>query len=84
MQMPKDRQGSRNRRLQSHSSDDINRRLLTTKEAANLLGISKRKVWELGNRGEIPCVRIDRALRFDLRDLESAIQTWKQRGTADA
>ena len=40
-------------------------RLLDAKEAAALLNISGRKFWELTNTGEIPPVRVGRAVRFD-------------------
>jgi len=40
--------------------------------AARLLGISPRKLWELTNRGQIPCVRIGRALRYSV----PALETW--------
>ena len=37
--------------------------LLKAPEAARLLAIGTRKLWELTNRGEIPHVRIGRAVR---------------------
>ena len=46
-------------------------RLLDAKEAAALLNISGRKFWELTNTGEIPTVRIGRAVRFDPADLKA-------------
>ena len=59
---------------------DRTRRLLSSKEAANYLGISSRKLWELGNRGMLPIVRIDRAVRFDVKDLDAAIEAWRKTG----
>jgi excisionase family DNA binding protein len=38
--------------------------LLTTSQAAKALSMSPRKLWELTNRGEIPCVRIGKMLRY--------------------
>jgi excisionase family DNA binding protein len=43
--------------------------LLTTPEAARALAISPRTLWTLTKRGEIPSVKIGRAVRYDPRDL---------------
>ncbi len=51
--------------------------LLRPAEAARLLTISKRLLWTLTNRGEVPCVRIGRAVRYDPRDLEDWLQNCK-------
>ncbi len=57
------------------------RRLLTSSEAAHYLGISTRKLWELGNRGVLPVVRLDnRMVRFDLADLDSFVDAKKKGG----
>jgi excisionase family DNA binding protein len=62
----------------SSSSQALSRPpLLDIKEAAVILRICKRKVWELSNTGELPSVRIGRALRFDPTDLAEAIDKWK-------
>ncbi len=45
--------------------------LLNAREAAELLGISPRKLWELtAPRGPIRCVRIGRAVRYSFATLE--------------
>lgn len=44
-------------------------RLTTARQAADILCISERKLWDLTNRGEVPCVRIDRSVRYDVKDL---------------
>ena len=54
--------------------------LLTSQQAADYLGISSRKLWELSNCGEIPTVRIGRLLRFDPVDLRNSIEHWKEGG----
>ena len=54
-------------------------RLLKVDEAAKLLSISARKLWELTNCGEIPRVRIGRAVRYDPRALEAWIAKQKRR-----
>ena len=44
--------------------------LLRDREAAELLGISPRKLWELTSpRGPIKCVRIGRSVRYSLATL---------------
>lgn len=37
---------------------------LRPKDAARALGIGTRLLWELTNRGEIPCVRIGRCVTY--------------------
>ena len=54
--------------------------LLRSKDAAGLLAISPRKLWELANRGEIRCVRIGRSVRFDMDDLRDWVEKRKRRG----
>ena len=59
--------------------------LIDASGAARLLAIGTRKLWELTNRRDIPCVRIGRAVRYDVRDLESWIESHKsKRCDADA
>jgi len=47
--------------------------LLRPAEAARLLAISPRKLWELTNAREVPSIRIGRALRYPTEDLRSWI-----------
>lgn len=51
--------------------------LLKPAAAAKLLSISERTLWSLTNRGEIPCVRIGRSVRYDRRDLADWINSKK-------
>jgi excisionase family DNA binding protein len=51
--------------------------LLTPQEAAIALAISQRKLWELSNRRILRVVRIGRAVRYDVRDLEAFIAQQK-------
>lgn len=48
-----------------------NKLLVTLPEAAQMLSISERVIWNLGMRGEIPRVRIGRSVRFRVADIES-------------
>jgi len=52
-------------------------RLLTAKNAAAYLAISERKLWDMTKTGEIPAVRLGRAVRYDRSDLDSFIQRAK-------
>ena len=54
-------------------------RLLTALEAADVLAISTAKLAELTKEGEIPCVRLGRAVRYDHTDLEALIERSKAR-----
>jgi len=51
--------------------------LLIAKEAAALLRISERKLWQLQNCGEVPAVRLGRAVRYDPADVRAWIETNK-------
>ena len=48
--------------------------LVKAKEAAAALSISERKLWELTNRKEIPCIRVGRSVRYSLADLAAWIE----------
>ncbi|MCE9544000.1 MAG: helix-turn-helix domain-containing protein [Planctomycetia bacterium] len=54
--------------------------LISMKEAANTLGISRRLLWSLTASQEIPCVRIRSRVLFDPADLRNWIESHK-RGT---
>ena len=54
------------------------RELLKPAQAAKLLSICPRKLWELTNRREITHVRIGRAVRYDPRDLEAWLERKKR------
>ena len=59
--------------------------LVNARDAARLLAIGERLLWSLTNRRDIACVRIGRAVRYDVRDLESWIESHKsKRRDADA
>jgi len=53
------------------------RLLLTCREASEALGISVRTLWALTKCGEISCIRIGRAVRYDPRDLLAFIERKK-------
>ncbi|MCA9055447.1 MAG: helix-turn-helix domain-containing protein [Planctomycetaceae bacterium] len=61
-----------------HDSPEVSRLLLTAEQAAESLTISPRKLWELTSTGQLPCVRIGRAVRYDRADLEAWIAAQKR------
>jgi excisionase family DNA binding protein len=46
--------------------------LLTPRQAAQALAISERTLWTLTDRGDVPCVRIGRLVRYPA----DALQQW--------
>jgi excisionase family DNA binding protein len=44
--------------------------LINATEAARLLSISERKLWQLTKDGDVPSVRIDKCVRYRIADLE--------------
>lgn len=52
-------------------------KLLTIKEVAERLSVSEPTIYRLINRGELPTVKIGRALRFDEADIEAYIRKAK-------
>ena len=60
--------------------DDVPHGLLKAAEAALILAISSRKLWSLTASGDIPHVRIGRAVRYSRLDLEEWIKSHTARG----
>ncbi len=54
--------------------------LLTPKQAASALAISARKLWSLTASGEMPHLRIGRAVRYPVGDLRQWIDDQKKGG----
>ncbi len=52
--------------------------LVDSREAARLLSISPRKLWELANRGQIHSLKIGKCVRYRVADLDA----WKQQQIA--
>ena len=57
-------------------------RLLSAQAAARYLGVPYTSLRDWALRGEVPIVRVSncRRLWFDRRDLDRAIESWKERG----
>jgi len=58
-------------------NENQNHRLVKVNAAANYLAISERKLWDLSQNGIIPVVRLGRATRYDLNDLDDFIKKMK-------
>lgn len=61
-------------------NDKVSILLVKAKEAATVLSISERKLWELTNRKEIPCIRVGRSVRYSLADLSAWIDRKRTEG----
>ena len=48
-------------------------RLLRAEEVAKMLGCSKWYVYALAERGELPCIRIGRTVRFEYKAVEEFV-----------
>ncbi len=51
--------------------------LITARQAAQLLSISERTLWEITKRGEIRRVKVGRLVRYDPSDLKAWIDRAK-------
>lgn len=54
----------------------MERGLLKADEAATYLGLGRSKLYELIAAGELPLVRIGRAVRFPRVELDRLIEKW--------
>lgn len=54
--------------------------LLTDSEVCNHLRIHQRQLYAWRMRGFIPFIRIGRSIRYRLRDLEAAVDSWPVTG----
>jgi excisionase family DNA binding protein len=52
--------------------------LLTPNEAAKMLSISPRTLWDLKEAGKVRCIRINRLVRYDEQDLIAYIEKQKK------
>jgi excisionase family DNA binding protein len=56
------------------SNGVIAKRLLNVREAAQYLGIEVDTVYKKSRLREVPCVKVGRSLRFDVKALERYIE----------
>ena len=48
-------------------------RLIKVRQAAQYLGISERKLWQLTKDRRMPAIKFDRVVRYDIADLDEFI-----------
>ena len=56
--------------------------LWSAEQARTYLNISPRSLWSRTRRGEIPCIRIGRCVRYDPADLRAYVERLKRRETS--
>jgi excisionase family DNA binding protein len=52
--------------------------LLTARQAATVLAIGRRKLWSITASGDLPAVRIGRAVRYTQADLAAFVADHRQ------
>jgi excisionase family DNA binding protein len=55
-------------------NNSIGKRLLNAREAARYLGLEVDTVYKKARLRELPCVKVGRALRFDVQALERFVE----------
>jgi hypothetical protein len=63
----------------SNTSNNGAERLWTGRQASEHLGISPRHLWTITERGDLPCIRVGRCVRYALADIEAYVN----RGRSD-
>jgi len=63
---------------QTNTTNRAEQLLLTPKEAARSLNVCERTLYSLTKAGELPVVRIGRAVRYDIADLRALIERTKK------
>jgi excisionase family DNA binding protein len=56
------------------SNRTVGKRLLNVEEAAGYLGLKADTVYKKARLRELPCVKVGRALRFDVKALERFVE----------
>lgn len=70
--------------MPTSQNSTVDRLLLTPRDAARTLAVCERTLWERTQpRGPIPVVRIGRAVRYAVVDLEAWIERQKVEGCCD-
>lgn len=63
--------GGEERRVRRITREDV----MTAREVAHMLVLPKSTVYELARRGELPCARLGRTIRFIRDDVEARLRT---------
>jgi hypothetical protein len=59
------------------------RLLVTSRDAARMLSISERTLWSVTKQRRLRCVRIGRAVRYAVGDLEAFVRGARTRDPGD-
>ncbi len=59
--------------MEAIGSSSHQKLLVTARQAAKMLSVSERTLWGLSDAGEIPRVKIGRAVRYSVDDLKRYI-----------
>lgn len=60
------------------SSCNVERRLMTAKDAAALLGLHPQTVYDMAASGSLPSFKIGKSRKFDLKDINNWIEKMKE------
>ena len=60
--------------IQIGSNRAVGKRLLTTRETAEYLGLAEETVYKKSRLRELPSVKVGRSLRFDVQALERYVE----------
>jgi excisionase family DNA binding protein len=71
---PTDSPGRKKTKSEVRLNETIGRRLLNVREAAQYLGLEVDTVYRKSRLRELPCVKVGRALRFDVVALERYVE----------
>jgi excisionase family DNA binding protein len=63
----------------NHPAVDLTQPLLSADQAAGILSVRPSWVYDAARRGELPCVRLGKHVRFVRSDLEGWV-AWKRAG----
>ena len=64
---------SKSSSLLNNSAAIQHQRLIKVRQAAQYLGISERKLWQLTKDRRVPVIKFDRVVRYDIADLDDFI-----------
>ena len=57
--------------------------LITTKQLAEIINVRPKTLYQWAELGQIPCVKLNGTLRFDLDDVSTWISSCKKTATSD-
>lgn len=61
-----------------NQENQVNPLLVKPKQAALVLAISERTLWQLTQDGEIPAIKLGGSVRYSVDDLKRSIEAHKQ------